>query len=98
MPVYTLGIWTAKPGREDDFVAAWGEMASATHVDFPGATAMLLRDRDKPNVFISFGPWESLEQIDRWRSSETFTSGVGRIRETVESFEAHTMDVALELG
>lgn len=97
MAVYTLGIWTAKPGEEDAFVAGWKEFATATKTDFPEATAMLLRDRDEPNVFISFGPWESLDQIEQWRGSEMFKSGIGKIRAALESFEAHTMDVAVEI-
>ena len=96
--LYTLGIWTAKPGSEDAFVEAWNALASETAADVPGATAMLLRDRDQPNVFISLGPWESLEQIDAWRASKVFTTNVGRIRELVDGFEAHTMDVTTEIG
>jgi hypothetical protein len=39
--------------------------------------ATLLRDREQPHRFISFGPWDSLEQIAQWRSSVTFKEGVG---------------------
>ena len=59
---------------------------------------MLLHDRDTPNLFISAGPWESLEQIEAWRASTTFTSGVGRIRPHLESFEPHTLDPAVTIG
>ena len=96
--VYTLGIWTAKPGCEDAFVDAWNTLANETATDVPNATAMLLRDRDQPNVFISLGPWDSLEQIEAWRASTTFTTNVGRIRELVDGFEAHTMDITTEIG
>ena len=77
---------------EDEFVAAWNDMASATAADFPAATAVLLRDRDRPNLFISSGPWQSLEEIESWRGSTTFRDGVARIRASLESFEPHTMD------
>jgi heme-degrading monooxygenase HmoA len=97
MSVFTLGIWTAKEGREDDFVRAWGDLAERTKTDFPNATATLLRDRQQRNRFVSFGPWESLEQIDQWRASETFQSGVGTIRELIDDFAAHTLDVAAEV-
>lgn len=98
MAVYTLGIWTASPGREDEFVEAWRSLAAETASDFPGSTAMLLRDRDSPNRFISYGPWKSLEEIASWRESVTFRDGVARIRELVEHFEPHTMDVAASVG
>jgi heme-degrading monooxygenase HmoA len=92
--VYTLGIWTVKPGHEDEFVTAWHEFAEQTSAEFPGATATLLRDRDQANRFISFGPWESLEQIARWRASDMFVNALGSIRPLLEDFSAHTMDVA----
>jgi heme-degrading monooxygenase HmoA len=94
METYTLGIWRVKAGHEDEFVEAWQALASATASEFPGASAVLLRDRDEPSTFISSGPWESLEMIETWRASDTFRVGVGRIRDHLEGFEPHTMDVA----
>ncbi len=98
MAVYTLGIWTVKSGREREFIAAWNAMATATAADFPGASATLLQDRDTPALFISYGPWESLEQIEAWRGSETFGSGVSKIRDLVDGFVPHTMDVTASVG
>jgi heme-degrading monooxygenase HmoA len=98
MTLYTLGVWTVKEGREDEFLRAWEDMATRTKAEFPAPTATLLRDRDKPNVFISYGPWPSLDVIEQWRNSETFKDGVGRIRALLEGFEAHTMDAAVEIG
>jgi heme-degrading monooxygenase HmoA len=98
LAIYTLGIWTVKTGREQDFIDAWHAMAAATASDFPGASAMLLHDRDTPSMFISSGPWESLDQIEAWRGSETFGAGVSKIRELIDSFEPHTMDLAASVG
>lgn len=53
---------------------------------------MLLQDRAAPNLFVSAGPWESLEQIERWRASTTFAQGVEKMRQFLEDFEPHTMD------
>ena len=97
MSIYTLGIWTVKSGHEDDFIAAWKDLGDRTKADFPGATATLLRDRDQPNRFISFGPWDSIEQIEQWRGSETFKKGVARLREVLEGFAPSTMEVAAEV-
>jgi quinol monooxygenase YgiN len=80
------------PGIEDEFVKAWRDLATRTKGDFPNATATLLRDRDDPTLFISFGPWESIEQIERRRASETFQTGVGKIRPLLSEFTAHTLD------
>jgi len=97
MSVFTLGIWTVNDGREDDFVHAWRDLAERTKEDFPDATATLLRDRDQQNRFVSFGPWESLDQIEQWRSSTTFQTGVAKIRELVDDFVPFTLDQAAEI-
>jgi len=98
MAIFTLGIWTVKVGHEQGFIDAWGALAAATEADFPGASAILLQDRDTPSRFISSGPWESLEQIEAWRGSETFRDGVSKIREVIDSFEPNTMDLAASVG
>jgi quinol monooxygenase YgiN len=92
MAVYTLGLWRVKPGCEERFVAAWRAMADRTKADFPDASAVLLRDREAPNLFVSSGPWESLDQVGQWRASPAFTEGVAAIRELLDGFEPHTMD------
>jgi len=97
LSVYTLGIWKVQAGRENDFVRAWSEMANNTKADFTESVATLLQDMDEPRTFISFGPWESLEQIEQWRSSDTFKNGVGRIRSLLDDFTPHTMQIAARI-
>jgi heme-degrading monooxygenase HmoA len=98
MSIYTLGIWTVKPGREDEFVEAWRDFAERTRDEFRASGATLLRDREVPNRFISSGPWDSMEAVESWRASSLFAEGVGRIRELLDGFETHTMDLAAEVG
>jgi heme-degrading monooxygenase HmoA len=86
--LYTCGTWTVAPGREDDFVAAWQDLADWTLEAMPGARwAQLVQDTERPNVFLSFGPWESDEAIAAWRESAGFQERVGRIRALLEGFE-----------
>jgi quinol monooxygenase YgiN len=92
MAVYTSGRWKVAPGKEDDFVSAWAELATRTRGDFPESTAVLLRDREDPTLFLSFGPWPSIAEIEQWRTSETFQSGIGKIRPLLAEFTAHTLD------
>ena len=92
MAVFTSGRWKVLPGKEDDFVAAWSALATQTKVEFPDSTATLLRDRDDPTLFLSFGPWDSIEQIEQWRASHTFQAGVGKIRPLLDGFSPHTLD------
>jgi quinol monooxygenase YgiN len=90
--IYTAGTWIVKPGQEAQFVEVWRELATGSAREFPGASAVLLRDRDRPNVFLSCGPWRSLEQIEAWRASALFQESLAKIRPLLESFEPHTMD------
>ena len=75
------------PGREGDFVRAWEELGDWTVRAFPGANGTLLRDSERPNVFISFGPWPDKETAARWRESDDFQNHLAAIRETLERFE-----------
>jgi heme-degrading monooxygenase HmoA len=99
MMIYTSGDWMVKPGREEEFIEAWHDLAEWTATEIaPGAPAMLLRDRDEPARFRSFGPWDSDEQVAAWRQSEGFLARIGRIRELLDRFEAHTLDVVAVEG
>lgn len=85
--IWTHGTWTVTPGRESDFVRAWGELGDWTVRTFPGAHGTLLRDTERPNVFISFGPWPDKETVARWRASDDFQKHLAAIRETLERFQ-----------
>lgn len=73
-------------------------MADRTRLDSPGSVATLLRDREQTSQFISFGPWDSIEEIEQWRASETFSAGVAKLGELLDSFVPHTMDVAIAIS
>lgn len=97
--LYTLGEWTAKAGRQNEFVAAWREFAEWTAANVPGATwAKLLQDRHAPERFISFGPWQNEEAVSEWRQRPGFQERVAKIQVLVEAFSPYTMDVAAEVG
>lgn len=85
--VWTHGTWTVTPGRESDFVRAWEELGDWTVTAFPGAQGTLLRDVERTNVFISFGPWPDRDTAVRWRASDEFQTRLATIRETLERFE-----------
>jgi heme-degrading monooxygenase HmoA len=96
--IYTVGIWTVKSGREEEFVAAWRAMGEATVAAFPAARGRLLRDVGNPSRFVSFGPWDSLETVDDWRASAPFKEGVARMRELLDAFEPGTYEVCAEVA
>jgi quinol monooxygenase YgiN len=88
--VWTHGTWTVEPGRAQVFVAALGEMARAAESEVGAPLPTLLRDRERPNVFLTFGPWESDADIERFR--EFLFPRLGPVRELLESFEPLTLD------
>ena len=96
--LYTAAIWIVKPGREAEFVALWEKLGERTLEDFPNASGTLLRDRERPQRFMSFGPWESEEEVERWRSSAAFRETVAELRDVLESFEPATWDLAARAG
>lgn len=89
--LYTCGIWTVVPGCEEDFLAAWSELAEWTAANVPGAGwATLVQQEEQPNRFVTFGVWETPEAIEAWRASEGFQERVGRLRALLEGFEPGT--------
>ncbi len=96
--VYTAAIWNAKPGREEDFIALWETLAERTLESFPTAAGTLLRDRARPQRFMSFGAWDSVDEVERWRSSPAFQQTVGELQDVLESFDPATWDVAARAG
>ena len=84
--VYTTGEWFAKDGEEDAFVDAWAEFA-AWAASQPGAgTLRLTRDLSSPARFVSFGEWETLDQVHAWKSSPDFRERMGRVQQHVAAF------------
>ena len=91
--VWTHGTWTVKPGREREFVDAWLTLAREASAELaPPEPPTLLRDRERPNVFVSFGPWQDDEAVERFRSSDAFRAAQQTIRDLLESFEPRTFD------
>ena len=93
MAVWTHGTWTVKAGRDDEFVRAWRTMAARALSEFdPSDKPTLLRDLDRADVFVSFGPWRSLDDIRRFRESALFRDSAASMEDLLESFEPQTLD------
>ena len=89
--IWTHAVWTVNPGREDEFIRAWDAMASDALTAFETAgPAHLLRDRERQNVFRSFGPWDSMETVEAFRA--TIAPHLGSMQELLDGFEAFTLD------
>ena len=90
---YTSTTWVVKPGQEDEFVRRWTEFAEWSAGQGLAASAMLLRDVDEPTRFVSFGPWEDIQMIWRWRGQTGFQERVASLQEVLVSFEPHTLEL-----
>lgn len=89
---FTLGVWKVKPGNEDTFISEWRAFAHWTAEHQAGALrAALLQDSDRPEQFISFGPWENTEAIKAWRERPEFTAFVSKARQLCDEFEPHSL-------
>ena len=85
--VYTSGTWQPSPGSEDAFVAAWQQFATWAS-SRPGAGKLrLVRDLHQPERFMSFGDWESIEQVREWKSSPEFRERMARVLQHVDEFQ-----------
>lgn len=90
MSVWTHGRWIVKPGSEKEFVAAARELALALHEELGSPLPTFLRDRDRPNVFLTFGRWENLEAIERFRMAAM--PRITEMHPLLDHFEAFTLD------
>jgi hypothetical protein len=89
--IWTHGVWTVTPGREDDFVAAWRAMALGAVAEFhPPGRPVLMRDRERPNVFRSFGGWDDAATVDRFR--KFIEPHLEVIRELTDNMEFYGLD------
>ena len=96
---HTVGIWRAKPGREDDFIAAWREMATWTTDDVGEiGGGRLLQDQNDPTRFYSFGSWSSNEAIAAWRALPGFKHHLAGMDGLLEDFKTETLELRAEVG
>lgn len=90
--IYSAGIWTVKPGREEAFLRRWKEFALWTDEHQKGViSVVMVQDLDKPNVFISIGPWVDQDSIRQWRETPAFGAAFRDFRDLCEKIEPYTM-------
>jgi len=97
--IYTLGIWSVKPGNEVAFIEAWKTFAEWTVRHQPGAIgAFLLQDITNPQRLISSGPWKDAESIQAWRGMPEFKEFITRARDLCEDIQPYTLKLVAEVA
>ena len=84
---YTMGVWVAKSGQEDDFMDAWAEFAAWAAEQTGSHDLRLLRDRDSAGRFVSFGDWDDIDAVHAWKATPEFRRRMAVVQQHVEAFE-----------
>lgn len=88
----TLGDWLVKPGKESEFIALWDSFAQWTSQNHAGGgTGHLLQDVTNPSRFVSFGFWDNVDAIDRWREDSEFQDFLGNARKLCDEIQPRTL-------
>jgi heme-degrading monooxygenase HmoA len=90
---YTHTTWRVRAGSEDEFVRRWSEWVDWSHREGLEAPALLLRDLENPQAFISFGPWANMAAVRSWRALAGYQERVARLSEVLDSFEPRTLEI-----
>lgn len=85
---YTLACWKVKEGNEEQFINSWKEMGNA-FASIPRASikSKLIQSLKDPTLFYSFGPWESLEDIEETNTDPQAQKIFQKVMDLCDNFE-----------
>lgn len=80
---YTHALWKVKSGKEAEFIEAWKGLGTAFSnlPSKPSTHGTLIQSLADPTEFYSFGPWNSLEEIQEMRANPDAQAAFGRVVE-----------------
>jgi integrase len=58
-------MYRVKPGCASEFMRVWRTLARYAVAEFGADKPTILRDRDDPNLFVTFGAWASARGLDK---------------------------------
>jgi hypothetical protein len=74
-------MWRVMAGRETEFVEAWQNLADVfSALPSPPIEGTLLQSTTDPQLYYSFGPWTSAEDVSKMRSDASAQAALERIR------------------
>ena len=99
MDVWTVDVWTAKPGDEDAFASTWREFLGWTVREFDGVLGgtRIFRGTNRPDQFFSPIHWSKIEAITAWQSDPRTQPWLRRLRELAVDETLHIMETVAEI-
>jgi hypothetical protein len=80
--IYTLGVWRVKPGHETGFIQAWKALGDVFRkLPQPPGKGILLQSLEDSLLYYSFGPWNSLADVNEMRKNPAAQAGIQKIRD-----------------
>lgn len=89
----TTGVWVVGEGKEAAFLDAWTAFASWASSMDGASTLRLGRDTVDATRFVSFGAWDSSDQVHAWKGGGEFRERIGQVLQHVEEFHPAELDV-----
>jgi quinol monooxygenase YgiN len=97
--ICTSGIWTVRQGREDEFARRWQESVDETALENPELSFRLFRDHRDPRRFVSLDEgWRTIEQVEAVRSTPAYQDSIASLWRLLESGEASTLELVVEVS
>jgi quinol monooxygenase YgiN len=90
--IWTQGTYKVKAGCADEFLRGWRELARHAVAEFGVAPPTILCDREDPSLYVTFGVWDSLDTLQRFRSSPLVAERASALDDLLDSAEARLFD------
>ena len=82
---YTLAMYRVRAGQEEEFVAAWDELAALfSSLPDPPLWGTLIRHKSDRTLFYSFGPWRRVDDVAAMRGNAEAGEAFRKISELCE--------------
>jgi catechol 2,3-dioxygenase-like lactoylglutathione lyase family enzyme/quinol monooxygenase YgiN len=90
--IWTHGTYKVKPGGADEFVRGWRELARHAVEEFGVAPPTILRDHEDRSLYVTFGVWDRLDTLERFRSSPLVAERGSALDDLLDSAEARVLE------
>src|SRR5215207_4305716 len=78
---YTHALWKVKLGKVEEFIAAWKSLGRTFLATGGTSHGTLIQSLSDPTQFYSFGPWNSLEDMQAMRADALSQESIRKVRE-----------------